>query len=112
MLGILIPSGSYFILRYLGKFSSYDTAAIAGHYGSVSAVTFAVATQFLASLHVPAEGYMSAFLAVLEPTGVVMGILLARLALLVQAQKATESHGCAWLKPVFHESLTGKGSMI
>lgn len=112
MLGILIPIGSYFILRYLGKFSIHDAAAIAGHYGSVSAVTFAVATQFLASLHVPAEGYMSAFLAVLEPTGVVMGILLARLALRVQAQGAIESRGYAWLKPVFHESITGKGSMI
>lgn len=112
LLGILIPIGSYFILRHLGKFSIYDAAAIAGHYGSVSAVTFAVATQFLASLQVSAEGYMSAFLAVLEPTGVVMGILLARLALRAQAQEATQFHGYAWLKPVFHESLTGKGSMI
>ncbi|MDP9132791.1 MAG: sodium-dependent bicarbonate transport family permease, partial [Nitrospirota bacterium] len=85
MLGILIPIGSYFILRNWGKFSIHDAAAIAGHYGSVSAVTFAVATQFLASLHIPAEAYMSAFLAVLEPTGVVMGILLARMALRAQA---------------------------
>ncbi|MBA3754506.1 MAG: sodium-dependent bicarbonate transport family permease, partial [Nitrospira sp.] len=112
MLGILIPIGSYFILRNLGKFSIHDAAAIAGHYGSVSAVTFAVATQFLASLHIPAEGYMSAFLAVLEPTGVVMGILLARLALRAQAQAVVQSRGYAWLKPVFHESITGKGSMI
>ncbi|MET0513918.1 MAG: sodium-dependent bicarbonate transport family permease [Nitrospiraceae bacterium] len=69
MLGIIIPIGGYLILRNIGKFSVYDAAAIARHYGSVSAVTFAVATQFLASLQVKPEGYMSAFLAVLEPTG-------------------------------------------
>ena len=112
ILGTLIPIGTYFILRKLGKFSIHDAAAIAGHYGSVSAVTFAVATQFLASLHVPAEAYMSAFLAVLEPTGVIMGILLARLALRVHIPSSSQSNGYGWLKPVFHEAITGKGSMI
>ena len=57
----------------------------------MSAVTFAVATQFLTSLQVKPEGYMSAFLAVLEPTGVVMGILLARLALQIQSHENTKS---------------------
>ena len=107
-LGILIPIMGYYILRKIGKFSIHDAAAVAGHYGSVRAVTFAVATQFLLSLHVQPEGYVSAFLAVLEPTGVVVGILMARMAL--QAKGTGKEKG--WLKSVLHESITGKGSII
>ncbi len=117
LLGTLIPIAGYFILRHIGKFSIHNAAAIAGHYGSVSAVTFAVATQFLSSLQVKPEGYMSAFLAVLEPTGVVVGILLARFALQFEMRRHTESNGVeevrpSWVRPVLHEALTGKGSMI
>ena len=43
LLGALIPCVGYVILRRAGGFSVQDAAAIAGHYGSVSAVTFAVA---------------------------------------------------------------------
>ena len=117
LLGTLTPIAGYCILRYIGKFSIHNAAAIAGHYGSVSAVTFAVATQFLSSLHVMSEGYMSAFLAVLEPTGVVVGILLARFALQYEMRRHTCGESpreptVGWVKPVLHEALTGKGSMI
>lgn len=117
MLGSLIPIAGYFILRYMGKFSIHDSAAIAGHYGSVSAVTFAVATQFLSSLQVKPEGYLSAFLAILEPTGVVVGILLARIALQVEVRRHDESgeapkSNAGWIRPVLHEALTGTGSII
>ncbi len=117
LLGSLIPIASYFILRYMGKFSIHDSAAIAGHYGSVSAVTFAVATQFLSSLQVKPEGYLSAFLAILEPTGVVVGILLARIALQMEMRQHGEPDGtvksrAGWIRPVLHEALTGTGSII
>ncbi|MGH7231961.1 MAG: sodium-dependent bicarbonate transport family permease [Nitrospiraceae bacterium] len=112
-LGMITPCIGYVILRKMGKFSIHDAAAIAGHYGSVSAVTFAVATQFLASLQVKPEGYVSAFLAVLEPTGVVVGILLARMALQIEGQKnGNGEKGQPWINKVLHEAITGKGSMI
>ena len=106
LLGALIPCVGYVILRKLGGFPTHDAAAIAGHYGSVSAVTFAVATQFLQSLHVFHEEYTSAFLAILEPTGVVVGILLSRLA------QVGEDADKGWVKKVLHEAITGKGSLI
>lgn len=105
-LGFLIPCMAFVVLRYLGRFSLYDSAAIAGHYGSVSAVTFAVATEFLQALQIFHEEYASAFLAILEPIGVVVGILLARIF-----ERAPQG-GQPWLKAVIHEALTGKGSMI
>ncbi|MFN9944217.1 MAG: sodium-dependent bicarbonate transport family permease, partial [bacterium] len=64
-LGGLIPLWTYPVLRKLGKFSMADAGAIAAHYGSVSAVTFIAATNFLKSIHEPFENYASAFLAVM-----------------------------------------------
>ena len=46
ILGCVTPITAFVVLRYLGKFSIVDSAGIAAHYGSTSAVTFAVATGF------------------------------------------------------------------
>lgn len=107
LLGIIIPCVAYAILRRIGRFSIHDAAAIAGHYGSVSAVTFAVASQFLASLQLHPEAYASAFLAIMEPIGIVAAIFLARFANQIES---TEMN--AWLKQVLHEVMTGKGTLI
>ena len=106
-LGALIPCVGFVILRKLGRFSIHDAAAVAGHYGSVSAVTFATASQFLTALSIHPEPYMSAFLAIMEPIGIVAAIFLARAALQVET---TSNNG--WIRPVLHEVLTGKGSLI
>ncbi|HSH08742.1 MAG TPA: sodium-dependent bicarbonate transport family permease, partial [Oceanipulchritudo sp.] len=65
-LGALIPLWTYPILRFLGRFSAVDAASIAGHYGSVSAVTFIAATNFLTEVGQPYEAYSAALLAVME----------------------------------------------
>jgi hypothetical protein len=107
LLGILIPCIGFFILRRAGGFSIHDAAAISGHYGSVSAVTFVVASQFLARLQLRPEAYTSAFLAIMEPIGIVVAIFLARFALQTES---TERNG--WLRKVLHEVLTGKSTLI
>ncbi|MFQ3580334.1 MAG: sodium-dependent bicarbonate transport family permease [Chloracidobacterium sp.] len=45
-LGVVIPIVAYHILRQFGKFDIWNAAAIAAHYGSVSAVTFGEAIAF------------------------------------------------------------------
>lgn len=45
-LGVVIPIVSYYILRHLGRFNVWNAAAVAAHYGSVSAVTFGEAVAF------------------------------------------------------------------
>jgi len=102
-LGIAIPCIGFVILRRVGGFGVQDAAAIAGHYGSVSAVTFAVASQFLTRIEMDHEAYASAFLAIMEPIGIVVAIFLARIA--GQMQIAASPH---WIKEV----LTGKGCLI
>lgn len=79
MIGLIIPAIAYPILRVLGKFSRADAAAIAAHYGSVSAVTYAVVLTFLNKLGVNYEEYTTVLLVLLEIPAIAIGILIARL---------------------------------
>ena len=78
VLGTLIPLWSYPVLRFVGKLGVADSAAIAAHYGSVSAVTFIAATNFLKQVNEPFESYATAFLAVMESPAILVGIMLGK----------------------------------
>ena len=109
-LGAFIPCVGFVILRKAGGFSVHDAAAVAGHYGSVSAVTFAAGSQFLTTLNLQPEAYMSAFLAIMEPIGIVAAIFIARVML--QLEQVDSSSETGWLRNVLSEVLTGKGTII
>ncbi|MCX8056473.1 MAG: sodium-dependent bicarbonate transport family permease [Ignavibacteria bacterium] len=78
-IGIIIPFIAFIILRKIGKLDRYNSAAIAAHYGSVSAVTFAVVLTFLEKFNVPYESYSTILLVILEIPAIGVGILLARI---------------------------------
>ena len=107
LLGALIPLWTYPLLRFAGKFSAVDAAAIAAHYGSVSAVTFIAATNYLKSVNEPYESYASAFLAVMESPAILVGVVLGKLA----ARKAGESLGVS-VRTVVHEALFGRSIFL
>jgi hypothetical protein len=77
-LGFAIPFVLTPVLRLLGL-SRVDAAAMAAHYGSVSVVTFAVASAYLAAQGVPTEPHAALWVAIMEAPGIVAGIVLARL---------------------------------
>lgn len=79
VMGFLLPLPAFAILRGLGRLPRPDAASIAAHYGSVSVVTFAVATAYLAKHNIEFEAHMPLFVALLETPAIVTGILLARL---------------------------------
>lgn len=79
LLGLLLPLIAYPVLRGLGRLPKPDAASIAAHYGSVSMVTFAVATAFLVDRGVTHEEYMPLFVVLLEVPGIMVGILIAKL---------------------------------
>jgi hypothetical protein len=79
-LGIGIPLWCFAILTRLGRLDAANAAAVAAHYGSVSAVTFIAATTYLQSIGAPAEGFMPAVLAAMEVPAIVVALLLARRA--------------------------------
>ncbi len=99
--GAMIPLVAYLVLRRLGKFPQADAGAIAGHYGSVSVVTFAVGATYLARMGQEAEGYMTVLLVLLEFPALVIGVLLARRGEL----------GTPW-KQVLHEVFAGKSILL
>ena len=76
-LGVLTPITAYNVLRRLGKMDRTNAAALAAHYGSVSAVTFIAAQTVAAYAGVPSEGFMPALVAVLEVPAIIVGLLIA-----------------------------------
>jgi hypothetical protein len=77
-LSAAVPLALYPLLRGIGRLSIADAASIAGHYGSVSVVTFAVGVSMLAQRAIPSEPYMPLLVALMEAPGIVVGIALAR----------------------------------
>lgn len=74
-LSILIPASCFMFLRR--RIDSFDAAAIAATYGSVSAVTFVVASDFVATRNGEPGGHMAVALVVMESPAIVMAVLLA-----------------------------------
>jgi hypothetical protein len=75
ILAVAIPAWSFLVLRR--RIQPFDAAAIAATYGSVSAVTFIAASQFVASRDVEVTGVMTVALVVMESPAIVMAVLLA-----------------------------------
>jgi len=100
-LGVAIPLWAYAALRRIGRFSSVDAAALAAHYGSVSAVTFIAALAYVQSLGHPAEGFMPAVLAVMEVPAIIIGLMLAR----------DGRQGGAW-RSALREILVGRSILL
>lgn len=78
-IGILITLLAKVILQYGWRFSPRDSIAIATHYGSVSAVTFAVVQTYLEAKAVPFETYMTVLLVLLEVPAIIVGVSLSTL---------------------------------
>jgi hypothetical protein len=76
-LGLLIPFLLVPVLRAL-RFNRADSASIAGHYGSVSVVTFAVAAAYVEKQGLALEAHAALWVALMEAPGLVTAIFLAR----------------------------------
>ncbi len=74
-LAFLIPALGYILLK--DRVSRFDAAAIAASYGSVSAVTFVTAMQYLEGLGLPPGGHMTVAMVLMESPAIIMAVLLA-----------------------------------
>lgn len=74
-MAFLVPLISYRFLRiYLNGF---DASAVAATYGSISAVTFVTASQYLTNLGIAYDGYMSAAMALMESPAIIIAVLFS-----------------------------------
>ncbi|MBE9207192.1 sodium-dependent bicarbonate transport family permease [Nostoc sp. LEGE 06077] len=76
LMACIVPVYTFFILRL--KLDTYNSAAIAATYGSISAVTFITASSFLTQLGMAFDGFMVAALALMESPAIVVGLILVK----------------------------------
>jgi len=76
-IGVITPLIAFALFRKTAKLDITNAAALAAHYGSVSAVTFTVLLSTLDSQGIAYEGFVSGLLAVLEIVGIVVALFLA-----------------------------------
>ncbi len=109
-LAILIPIIGYQILRT--KLNAFDAAAVAATYGSVSAVTFITATQYLDQFNISYGGHMAAAMALMESPAVIFAIVLANKARSAQASQPQTKQQQAGPSKILHESFTDGAQLL
>jgi hypothetical protein len=76
VLSALLPLIAFALLRAISRMDSLNAAAVAGHYGSISIVTFVAASSILESRGIGSEGYMVAVAAAMEAPAILAALWL------------------------------------
>jgi uncharacterized protein len=119
-LAFAVPAMGYLLLRRF--LNGFDASAIAATYGSVSAVTFITAVQYLDNHGVAYGGHMAAAMALMESPAIIMAVVLANMVrqrnpMQAQVAGASSPAGSAAttntsLGKVLHESLTDGAQLL
>jgi hypothetical protein len=109
-LAVLIPIIGYQILRT--KLNAFDAAAVAATYGSVSAVTFITATQYLDQFNISYGGHMAAAMALMESPAIILAIVLANKARIAHANQTQTSIQQTGISKILHESFTDGAQLL
>lgn len=114
VLAVVVPGVGFLVLR--SQVNPFDAAAIAATYGSVSAVTFVAASQFVASRGVPAGGYTTVALVLMESPAIVMAVLLASWVRSRAGSDAGEGPAAdaprVGVKEILHEAFTDGAHLL
>lgn len=76
ILSAALPFIAFALLRALARLDRTNAAAVAGHYGSISIVTFVAGTSVLEGQGLPYEGYMVAVAAAMEAPAILSALWL------------------------------------
>lgn len=105
-LAVFIPTIGYQLLKRIT--GPFDAAAIAATYGSVSAVTFMTAVQFLDGNKIAYSGHMSAAMAMMESPAILLAVFWVN-GIRKKISGTSHSHT---LKQTLHESLTDGAQLL
>jgi len=122
-LAVVIPLIGFRLLkRFL---SGFDAAAIAATYGSVSAVTFVTAVQYLENQSITFGGHMAAAMALMESPAIILAVLMAnslRQQTLATSHMVVSTGGASValaslapavsVKKILHESFTDGAQLL
>lgn len=109
-MAFIVPALGYAFLK--NRVARYDAAAVAASYGSVSAVTFVTAMNFLESAGTGVGGHMAAAMVVMESPAIIMAVLLANS---IRHHNAAASGAKASATPIgkiLHESFTDGAQLL
>ena len=116
-LGCVTPVTSYVVLRNLGRLSVADSAGIAAHYGSTSAVTYAVADAFANQAGSAPNSFLPTLVTILECPGIaialVMGAVFSKASShseMMEAPGEKKPEGKLW--EALYEVITGQSIML
>ena len=106
-----IPIFSYMILKkIIGRF---DAAAIAATYGSVSAVTFITAVQYLDTHQLPYGGHMAAAMALMESPAILLAVFMAnKVRAEMRSTPINSATPATSMGHVWHEALTDGAQLL
>lgn len=90
-MAFIVPALGYAFLK--NRVSRFDAAAVAAAYGSVSAVTFVTAMQYLETVGLAFGGHMAVAMVVMESPAIIMAVLLASTLRHAQAAPAVVVQG-------------------
>jgi uncharacterized protein len=122
-LAVVIPLLGFVVLKRF--VSGFDAAAVAATYGSVSAVTFVTAVQYLENNEIAFGGHMAAAMALMESPAIILAVIFANSLRQQQssAQWLAGQNGAAALKVagpptghsmkhILHESFTDGAQLL
>ncbi len=112
LLAFVVPGLGYAWLRR--RVGGFDAAAIAASYGSVSAVTFVTAMQYLDKAGLAFGGHMVVAMVLMESPAIIMAVLLASTLRHRQAQstRAVVTPGSPSARHILHESFTDGAHLL
>lgn len=103
---LILPSLAFLIARRILKFSVPDATGVAALYGSVSSVTFLAALDYARAQGTPAEGFVTALVALME-WGILVALFIGRFFL-----RGSSSSGARGLSHIVMETLRGRGLIL
>jgi hypothetical protein len=120
-MAVIVPALGYTVLKRFAP--PFDAAAVAAAYGSVSAVTFVTALQYLESQGLQAGGHMTVAMVLMESPAIIMAVLLATSLRHAQTASATVSAGGGTaaltapaavlpMRKILHESFTDGAHLL
>ncbi|OUD08516.1 sodium-dependent bicarbonate transport family permease [Marivivens niveibacter] len=101
VLSFVLPFAAYGLLRLMTRLDGLNAAAVAGHYGSISIVTFVTAVSLLDARGIQSEGYLVAVAAVMEVPAIMSALWIA-------ARKG----GVATVDSTLYRHILGNGSIV
>jgi hypothetical protein len=100
LLSFVLPFIAFGLLRAMTRLDPVNAAAVAGHYGSISIVTFVTAVSLLEAKGITSEGYLVAVAAVMEVPAIMSALWLA-------ARETGRTVNCSLLR-----HIVGNGSIV